>query len=278
MYAYLKKHNDKEKGWLRQMLPFKDDEKKQLNEKETVLLTVMTALFSGFNCNGGPCHGWNSMLCNAWDVNRKTTIRKFNTFVEHGFSAERKTRSDKRTSIFNCDNKRRHVFTAFNVYKKQRTQGFCENYQQIPEETLKNDYENLPQDQKDVLAIMAEQNFQRSKTLLDELKVFLLRTKGKVTFECMAAHLGNIVSANTIQKFLKGQEGFKMRKDRLLPHLDVAAKERRVVRCHTFWKFWKSVKAVPVTKMSFVLVYMDEKWFYAVRTRTNCKVFTSIRT
>jgi hypothetical protein len=57
IYAYLKKHNDKEKGWLRQLLPFKD-ENKQLNEKERIfLLTIMTALFSGFNCNGGACHG-----------------------------------------------------------------------------------------------------------------------------------------------------------------------------------------------------------------------------
>jgi hypothetical protein len=41
----------------------------------------------------------------------------------------------------------------------------------------------------------------------------------------MASHLGKIVSANCIQKFLKEQEGFKMRKDRILTHLDVAARE-----------------------------------------------------
>jgi hypothetical protein len=39
---------------------------------------------------------------------------------------------------------------------------------------LKDDYENLPQDQKDDLTIMAEQNFECLKTLWDELKVFLL--------------------------------------------------------------------------------------------------------
>jgi hypothetical protein len=69
MYLYLKKNKDKEKGWLRQILSFKEDGNKQLNEKETVLLTIMTALFSGFNCNGGAYHGWNSMLCNAWNIN-----------------------------------------------------------------------------------------------------------------------------------------------------------------------------------------------------------------
>jgi hypothetical protein len=66
----------------------------------------MTALFSGFNYNGGVYHGWNSILCNAWDINWKTTIRKFNTFVEHGFSVEQKIRSDnKGTSVFTCDKK-----------------------------------------------------------------------------------------------------------------------------------------------------------------------------
>jgi hypothetical protein len=125
----------------------------------------VTALFSGFNCNGGVHHGWNSMLCNAWDINRKTTIQKFNTFVEHGFSVKQKDRSDKGTSVFTCDKKRVNTFTAFNAYKKQRMQGFRENYQQIPEEILKNDYQNLPDDQKQVLAIMAKQNLECLKTL-----------------------------------------------------------------------------------------------------------------
>jgi hypothetical protein len=115
MYVYLKNHTDKEKGWLRRLLPFKD--KKATQQKMSVLLTIMTALFSGFNCNGGVHHSWNSMLCNAWDINWKTTIRKFNTFIEHGFSVEQKVRLDKGSSVFTCDNKRRHVFTAFNVYK-----------------------------------------------------------------------------------------------------------------------------------------------------------------
>jgi hypothetical protein len=37
MYLYLKKNKDKEKGWLRQMLPFKDDEKKTTQSKRDSL-------------------------------------------------------------------------------------------------------------------------------------------------------------------------------------------------------------------------------------------------
>ena len=44
----------------------------------------------------------------------------------------------------------------------------------------------------------------------------------------------------------------------------------------TFWLFWKSVKAVLTTKVEFVLIHMDDKWFYVVRFRTNCKMITSI--
>jgi hypothetical protein len=36
------------------------------------------------------------------------------------------------------------------------------------------------------------------------------------------------------------------------------------------------VAAVPDQKVKFLLVHMDEKWFYAIRTRINCKVLTSI--
>jgi hypothetical protein len=40
--------------------------------------------------------------------------------------------------------------------------------------------------------------------------------------------------------------------------------------------FWQSLAAVPDQKLKFVLVHMDQKWFYAIRTWTNCKVLTSI--
>ena len=42
-----------------------------------------------------------------------------------------------------------------------------------------------------------------------------------------------------------------------------------------FWIFWKSAKCVDPEKTVFVLCHMDEKWFYAVRTRCNQKVVLS---
>ena len=92
----------------------------------------------------------------------------------------------------------------------------------------------------------------------------------------MVQYLGNIVSKPTIMSILKKQEGFHLRKDRILPALDNAAKIRRVTWAHTFWWFWTLAKCCPIQKIQFVSVHMDEKWFYAIRTRTNCKVLTSI--
>ena len=123
---------------------------------------------------------------------------------------------------------------------------------------------------------MAEQDLICSRTIWDELKDFILKTKGKVPYTAMEFHLGYFVSTYTIMKILKQQEGYHMRKDRILPALDKAAQKRRVVWAETFWWLWKGIRCCPCSTIQFVLIHMDEKWFYAVRTRSNCKVLTSI--
>ena len=140
---------------------------------------------------------------------------------------------------------------------------------------MNQEYNQLTIAEKSVYENRASINPQRSEHLWEELKEFLLITKGKVSFETMSNHL-QIVSARAIREYLIQQEGWNMRKDRILPHLDDAAKGRRLTWCCTWWFFWKSARAVPVEKVIFVLVHMDEKWFYAVRTRSNTKVLTSI--
>ena len=77
-------------------------------------------------------------------------------------------------------------------------------------------------------------------------------------------------------RILKDQEGFTTRKNRILLHLDNAAKIRHVTWAEFFWMFWKYAKCCPTTKVKSVLVQMYEKWFYAIRTRSNFKVLTSI--
>ena len=98
----------------------------------------------------------------------------------------------------------------------------------------------------------------------------------RITFKQIADHLGNIVSTNTIRKFLKSKDGFHMRKDRILPHLDNQAKARRYEWAQTFWLFWTLARHIPTSKARLVLIHMDEKWFYAIRARNNNKVLASI--
>ena len=123
---------------------------------------------------------------------------------------------------------------------------------------------------------MAQRDLVRSRSLWGELCDILLKSKGKVSYATLANHLSNIVDKTTIMRHLKDQEGFTTRKDRILPSLDKSAKVRPVKWAETFWMFWKCVKCCPPSRVKFVLVHMDEKWFYAIVTRANCKVLTSI--
>ena len=159
---------------------------------------------------------------------------------------------------------------------KKKTVGPRESTERIPRELLKEEYEALDDGTKQSLEVMAQRDLIRSRSLWGKLCDVLLKSKGKVSYRTLANHLGNIVSYSTIMRTLKDQEGFTTRKDRILPHLDNSAKLRRVAWAELFWMFWKCAKCCPTTKVKFVLVHMDEKWFYAIRTRSNCKVLTSI--
>jgi hypothetical protein len=94
--------------------------------------------------------------------------------------------------------------------------------------------------------------------------VLLQRGITKVSYSQMAAHPGGIISVQRIMKLLKKQKGFRTRRDHILPHLDNVSKLRQVVWAQLFYVFWKSVVAVPDQKLKFVLVHMDEKWFYTI--------------
>ena len=141
---------------------------------------------------------------------------------------------------------------------------------------LIDDYNNKNERTKKAYEVMAERDLVRSRNLLDEVKTVLLRTKGKISFCQIADYLNNIVSINTIRQYLTNQPTFGTRKDRILPALDKQAMQRRFKWAQTYWLFWSLCKSIPSSKARLVLMHMDEKWFYACRTRTNCKVYTDI--
>ena len=92
----------------------------------------------------------------------------------------------------------------------------------------------------------------------------------------MATHLGNIVCHMTIYKILKQQEGFHMRKSRILPSLDPGRRIQRWRWADTFWLFYQLCSCIPTDTAKITMLHFDEKWFYACVARTNEKVLTSI--
>ena len=248
--------------------------KKYLSPQENRLLCLIASLFSGYTSNNGILKGHSSSIAHAFGISKFKLKNIVNHFSDYDLT--RKPRKDRGKTIFNCPLKRSLRFTAYNNFKKLKLAEFRETTEKIPEVILKAEYESLPDNDKYAHSIMAQCDLERAEFLWDELKDLLFKTKGKISYRCMSAQLGNIVSHNTVRLWIKRQGGFRIRKDRILPSLDPAAKARRIVFAHSFWLFWKSARLIPIEKAIMVLIHMDEKWFYAVRARSNTKVITSI--
>ena len=277
LYMLLKTGLLKPCGWVRDVIASKRiEENTHMSQHENMVLTTISCLFSGFAKTDPVLTDHVQMTQHAFGIKNTTHKEIVKRLVATDYTLACRERSDKGRSVFNSHSKRVATFTAFNVFKKRRNRGFRKTTSRIPHEVLVDEFENLPHSEKEAYNIIAERDRNRAVFLWDELKALLLRTKGKISYTTMATQLGNIVCLNTVRKWLQQQEGFHVRKDRILPSLDQQAKTLRVIWAHSFWMFWYSAKLVNTQKAIFVLVHMDEKWFYAVRTRSNCKVLTSI--
>ena len=71
---------------------------------------------------------------------------------------------------------------------------------------MKQEFANLPESEKEAHAILAQRHLERAEFLWDELKDLLFKTKGKIAYKTMATQLGNIVSTNTICKWVQSQK------------------------------------------------------------------------
>ena len=282
LYQLLKNnYTARPKGWIRKIIMVDDsvtevNVKKHLTERQDkVLLTIIT-FFSSMPACSGKVKGWRKFVDHAFGVAQKKSIRLFEKYYDSDFEIGRKVRSDKNSSVFTCEKKRQNTFTGYMIYKKRRHAQYRDTYTRIPDETLHEEYDNLSPNQKHAHEILAQRDLHRSRYIWDELVEFLLKTKGKVPYQTMTTYLDNIVSTQTIMNFLKQQDGWHMRKDRILPALQSGARLQRLTWSETWWLFWLSVACIPVTKVRVVLVHFDEKWFHACVTRCNCKILTSI--
>ena len=138
--------------------------------------------------------------------------------------------------------------------------------------------DKLNEEQKKNLEMFADRDLEESRSLWDRLSYYMRdKTKGKIPYKCIAAHLDNKLSINTIRHHMLKQHGYLTRRDRVLPHLNKRTMAKHYMWCKNFWLFWKSVCCITnPRKTVVVLVHMDEKWFYAIRCRSTNKVLTSI--
>ena len=289
LYNYLCEGYNQPKGWIREIINSKDGvsdsndsnrndqhTQQQLTSTQNKVFVTLNTLFATSTTIGGKYRGWTKAINHAFGVCRRKAGRTFENFVDGDFNVQRKQRSDKGSSIFKDDFKRKQTFTAYNAFKRRRCGEYRESFGRIPETDIKNEYEALTEETKAAYQQLAAAEYERSKYLWSELEEFLLKCKGKVSYRTIAAHLGNIVSHPTIISILKQQEGYHTRKDRILPSLDSGKRELRHKWADTFWLFYRSCAAIPTSVAKIVLLHFDEKWFYAAVARSNNKVLTSI--
>lgn len=281
--AYIRYSNDiYEEGWIRYVIGASDDEgdksaavRTDLNDIEKKYLIQIITLQNGVPLPNNEQPSRRDVAY-AFDVHTDTIRKILMRYFQSGLSVSRKSRSDTNSSVFTSDKKRKAVYTPYHAYRKKRYEDWRDCNTKIDENDIKNGYDSLTNEEKEVYQIHARINYERSVHLKDELIALMKRSDGRLTFANMSMHLGKLVCAHTIRNYLRSHSDFKIVSDRILPQLSADAMERRVVWANTYWLFWQSVLAVPKEKAIFVNVHMDEKWFYAVKCRKNKKVLTSI--
>ena len=139
------------------------------------------------------------------------------------------------------------------------TKQFRDSPERLNEIALKDEFDHLLLDQKFIYEMKANAALVRGPYLHDKLISLVKKVNGMITFNKCANQLNYIVTKQTVQTYMKSLEGYRMRKTRLLPALDLMAKSRRVVWAQVFWMFWKCMCAINFAATILVLVHMDEK-------------------
>ena len=197
----------RQKGWLRDALSGNGVNKRtQLTTKESMLLTVVSCLFSRYNTVEELLKDHTKAVQHAFGVGNSVHNNIIKRFLETDCTLIRKMQADKDTSVFNCPKKQKHTFTAFNSFKQCKTRKFCDTTAALDISVLRDEFNQLPSDEREAYEILAARDLERSQHLWEELKNVLLKTKGKVSYISLANQLGNIVSHECIRRWLLAAE------------------------------------------------------------------------
>ena len=275
LFAYLKRNDDKEYGWIRKLLPKQndeDDKRKKLSGNQRMIFITTYNLFSGFSKTHGPLKGWQNYFYNAWGVSKWTANRIVDAYYDNGFIPDRKTRNDKGMTLINSEKKRKATYTPFYVYKREQTQRRYRSHTlRLDAEMLKEEFEGKDDLEKRTYQNIADNFIRQGFSLHHNIVKALQKLCGNMTYRGIANFIGGTVTENTVAKHLKSLDSFSVAKTRVLPQLTQHSMERRLEFCESFFIFWQSAKCLK-SNIKMIVTHMDEKWVQAVVTRTNIKL------
>jgi len=273
--AYLKSMNTKKNaGWLRKAEATAAgrvllDRKTQLTAPEKNLMANLYTHIKNVTDTS------TALVAHAWGVLPRTVRRIVERMVEStDLSVARKVRADAGKNIFNSDKRRQSTYTPrFCFLQKKRRENPGER---LTTEELDSAWRNASPQTKAVANHEAQKLLQRGPHLVNEVYDVLSKTNGCITWRQLTTQVsggdGQVrpFSEKTLREFVMGLPDSSYTSTRIFPLLDKQSTERRYNWAKAFWIFWNTATSLR-QEVQFVLVHMDEKWFYAIVTRRNNK-------
>ena len=148
--------------------------------------------------------------------------------------------------------------------------------ERLTTEELDSAWRNASPQTKAVANHEAQKRLQRGPFLVHDVYEVLSKTNGCITYRQLTTQVsggdGQVrpFSDKTLREFVMGLPDSSYRSTRIVPLLDKQSTERRYNWAKAFWIFWNTATSLR-QEVQFVLVHMDEKWFYAIVTRRNNK-------
>jgi hypothetical protein len=153
-------------------------------------------------------------------------------------------RSDKGTTLFTCDEKRKQVYTPLYVFKKiMRT---ANRGEELTDKELNDRWEVASPATKANAKQKAVQLLQRAPYLVDEITWQLKLTRGCVTWRTLIAQVAGSpddvdpFKYNTVRKFVMSLPNSEYTKTYIHPKLTTACKQCRYNWSRAFYSFWET--------------------------------------
>ena len=111
-----------DKGWLRETLQesmnLEDiSSHAHLTNQETMVMTLMNSLLSGSYISiHRKLSGHVELVCHALGIHKNTRKRNLSLLLENNFLLQKPVSARKKKTIFNDKDRRKQVFTGFNVF------------------------------------------------------------------------------------------------------------------------------------------------------------------